>query len=193
MRKRTAEITGKEHGRIANMNDILSKGYVQIYTGDGKGKSTAAFGVAARMAGRGGRVFIGRFMKGLTSGEFIFCENVDGIEHEDFGSDEYIVGTPSDKDLSNAERGLSRVCEALESGDYDMVIMDEINDALLFGLLEIDDVLNAVAKRSNKTELIMTGRGAPEELIAIADLVTEMRAIKHYFESGVIARPGVEY
>jgi cob(I)alamin adenosyltransferase len=172
---------------------ILTKGYIQIYTGDGKGKSTAAFGVAARMAGRGGRVFIGRFMKGLTSGEFMSCNAIPGIEYEDFGSEEYIVGTPSDRDFSSAEHGLRRVGDALESNEYDMVVMDEVNDALLFGLLTLDDVMEVVAKRPEHTELIITGRGAPKRLIDMADLVTEMRAVKHYFDEGVMARPGVEY
>jgi cob(I)alamin adenosyltransferase len=175
------------------MNEILKKGYVQIYTGDGKGKSTAAFGAAARMAGHGGRVFIGRFMKGLTSGEFDFCETMPGIEHEDFGSDEFIVGTPSDRDISGAERGLARIGEALESGEYDMVVMDEINDALLFGLVTLPAVLETVRRRPERTELILTGRGAPKQLIEAADLVTEMRAVKHYFDNGVMARPGIEY
>jgi cob(I)alamin adenosyltransferase len=175
------------------MNEILKKGYVQIYTGDGKGKSTAAFGAAARMAGRGGRVFVGRFMKGLTSGEFVSCDNISGIEHEDFGSEEYIVGAPSGSDFSSAEHGLQRIGEVLESREYDMVIMDEINDALLFGLLALDAVLAVVAKRPDHTELIMTGRGAPQKLMDAADLVTEMRAVKHYFDDGVMARPGVEY
>jgi cob(I)alamin adenosyltransferase len=175
------------------MSRILTNGYVQIYTGDGKGKSTAAFGVAARMAGRGGRVFVGRFMKGLTSGEFLYSDNIPGIEYEDFGSEEYIVGTPSDRDFSCAEHGLRRVSETLESGEYDMVVMDEVNDALLFGLLTLDAVLEVVAKRPVRTELIMTGRGAPKRLMDIADLVTEMRSVKHYFDKGVMARPGVEY
>jgi cob(I)alamin adenosyltransferase len=175
------------------MNGILQKGYVQIYTGDGKGKSTAAFGAAARMAGRGGRVFIGRFMKGLESGEFGSSENIPGIEHEDFGSDEFIVGTPSDSDISGAERGLARIGEVLESGEYDMVVMDEINDALLFGLVTLPAVLETVRKRPERTELILTGRGAPKQLIEAADLVTEMRAVKHYFDNGVMARPGIEY
>jgi cob(I)alamin adenosyltransferase len=175
------------------MSGILTKGYIQIYTGDGKGKSTAAFGVAARMAGRGGRVFIGRFMKGLTSGEFMSCDTIPGIEYEDFGSEEYIIGTPSDRDVSCAEHGLRRVGDALESNEYDMVVMDEANDALLFGLLTLDDVVEVVAKRPGHTELIITGRGAPKKLIDMADLVTEMRAVKHYFDKGVMARPGVEY
>jgi cob(I)alamin adenosyltransferase len=175
------------------MSGILTKGYVQIYTGDGKGKSTAAFGSAARMAGRGGRVFVGRFMKGLTSGEFISCDNIPGIEYEDFGSEEYIVGTPSGRDFSGAEHGLLRVSEVLESNKYDMVVMDEVNDALLFGLLTLDAVLEVVAKRPVHTELIITGRGAPKKLMDMADLVTEMRAVKHYFDEGVMARPGVEY
>jgi cob(I)alamin adenosyltransferase len=175
------------------MNEILTKGYIQIYPGDGKGKSTAAFGVAARMAGHGGRVFIGRFMKGLVSGEFICGDNIPGIEYEDFGSGEYIVGEPSSRDVSSAERGLQRIGEALESNEYDMVVMDEVNDALLFGLLKLDDVIKVVGKRPERTELIMTGRGAPEKLMDMADLVTEMRAVKHYFDKGVMARPGVEY
>ncbi|MDR1495612.1 MAG: cob(I)yrinic acid a,c-diamide adenosyltransferase [Clostridiales Family XIII bacterium] len=175
------------------MNEILAKGYIQIYTGDGKGKSTAAFGLAARMAGRGGRVFIGRFMKGLTSGELNSCNNIPLIEYEDFGSDEYIVGTPSDRDISSAESGLRRVSEALGSSEYDMVVMDEINDALLFGLVTLDAVLDVAKVKPERTELIMTGRGAPKKLIEAADLVTEMRAVKHYFDDGVMARPGIEY
>jgi cob(I)alamin adenosyltransferase len=175
------------------MSEILKKAYVQIYTGDGKGKSTAAFGAAARMAGRGGRVFIGRFMKGLTSGEFLASESIPGIVYEDFGSDEFIVGTPSAGDISGAERGLRRISEALESGEYDMVVMDEVNDALLFDLVSLDAVLDVVGKRPERTELILTGRGASKKLMEAADLVTEMRAVKHYFDQGVMARPGIEY
>jgi cob(I)alamin adenosyltransferase len=145
------------------------------------------------MAGRGGRVFIGRFMKGQTSGEFIACKDMPGIEHEDFGGDTFIVGAPSAKDLSYAERGLRRIGEVLEQGDYDMVVMDEINDALMLGLVTLDAVIDTIAKRPEHTELIMTGRGAPEGLIAVSDLVTEMRAIKHYYDGGVMARLGIEY
>jgi cob(I)alamin adenosyltransferase len=175
------------------MSGILTKGCVQIYTGDGKGKSTAAFGVAARMAGRGGRVFIGRFMKGLESGEIIACGNIPGIDCEDFGTGKYIVGTPSAEDFAEAERGLSRVCEALASGEYDMVVMDEINTTLRFGLVTLDSVTDVISKRPGHTELIMTGRDAPQELMDAADLVTEMRVVKHYFDDGVPARLGVEY
>jgi cob(I)alamin adenosyltransferase len=145
------------------------------------------------MAGRGGRVFIGRFMKGLTSGEILACECLPGIEHEDFGSGEYIVGVPSERDIAEAKRGLRRVREIFEQGDYDMVVMDEINCALRSGLVTPDEVADIIAKRPEHTELIMTGRDAPEELIAMADLVTEMRAVKHYFDAGVPARPGIEY
>jgi cob(I)alamin adenosyltransferase len=175
------------------MSRVLAKGYVQIYTGDGKGKSTAAFGVAARMAGRGGRVFIGRFMKGLTSGEILISESISGIEYSDFGSGEYIIGTPSGEDIKGAESGLAAAEKALESGDYDLVIMDELCDAISFGLLSAEPVIAAIAKRPEHTELILTGRGAPKKLIEIADLVTEMRPVKHYFEKGVIAREGIEY
>jgi cob(I)alamin adenosyltransferase len=171
---------------------ILEKGCVQVYTGDGKGKSTAAFGAAARMAGRGGQVFVGRFLKGRTSGECILTEDIAGIDVEDFGSKNFVIGTPSKADRDAAARGIARMYEVLTSGLYDMVIADEVGGALSLGLIPERTVFELISNRPPRTELILTGRDMPQRVLDIADLVTEMRAVKHYYDDGVPARRGIE-
>jgi cob(I)alamin adenosyltransferase len=184
---------------------ILEKGYIQIYTGNGKGKSTAAYGLAMRMAGNGGRIFIGRFMKGRWSGEFAVADAINALEapagsapeiqkiqYEDFGSTKFIIGTPSAEDIALAQQGLKRCAVAVSSGAYDLVILDEIINALFFGLLTEDEVLSLLDTKAEHTEVVMTGRNASQRLIDRADLVTEMKDVKHYYDAGVPARHGIE-
>ncbi|MDR0851585.1 MAG: cob(I)yrinic acid a,c-diamide adenosyltransferase [Clostridiales Family XIII bacterium] len=184
---------------------VLKTGYVQIYTGDGKGKSTAAFGLAMRMAGRGGRVYIARFMKGLPSGECTAVEamnrtsDIPGessaplrIECEDFGEPKFIIGTPSDEDIELAHQGLRRCMDVVSGGDYDLVVLDEIINAVYFKVLSEDEVLELVHAKADHTEVVLTGRNASQRLIDRADLVTEMKEIKHYYKTGVPARRGIE-
>ncbi len=169
------------------------KGYVQVYTGDGKGKTTAALGVALRAAGAGYRVFIGQFIKAGEFSEIKALRRFDDlISIHQFGKGRFIKGTPSEEDIKSAGRGLAKLKEAASSGDYQLVIVDEGNVALSCQLFPLSGLLELIDARHPETELIITGRGAQPEVIDKADLVTEMRPIKHYYDAGVSARVGIE-
>ena len=170
------------------------KGYVQLYTGDGKGKTTAALGLALRCAGYGRRVFIGQFMKGQHYGELSALARIDLIDIEQFG-DAGCIRREEVTDLHrrHGERGMARIEEVLGSGAYRMVVMDEIAVALWFGIVELERVLGVLDRRPEGVELVLTGRRAPEALVAAADLVTEMREVRHYYQNRVPAREGIEF
>ncbi len=171
----------------------LSRGYVQVYTGDGKGKTTAALGLALRAAGHGMRAYVGQFMKGQHYGELDALRALPAITVEQYGDVACIRReevTPAH--VEQARRGLERVRQAMLSGEYDIVVLDEVNVSIWFGLLTVDEVLAVLDQRPSGVELILTGRRAPQALIDRADLVTEMREVKHYYEQGVIARKGIE-
>jgi cob(I)alamin adenosyltransferase len=172
----------------------MTKGYVQLYTGDGKGKTTAALGLALRSVGYKKRVFFGQFMKGQHYGELSALTNIDGIDIEQFG-DAGCIRREEVTDLhrQHAERGIKRIEEILLSGDYQMIIMDEIAVAIWFGIVDVERVVEVLKKRPDGVELILTGRRAPSRLIEAADLVTEMQEIKHYYRDGVPAREGIEF
>lgn len=172
----------------------MAKGYVQLYTGDGKGKTTAALGLALRSAGHKRRVFIGQFMKGQYYGELSALAHIDEIDIEQFG-DAGCIRREEVTDLhrQQAERGIRRIEEVLFSGAYPMVIMDEIAVAVWFGIVDLERVLGVLRKRPDGVEIILTGRRAPEGLIDAADLVTEMQEIRHYYRDGVPAREGIEF
>ncbi|UCC47750.1 MAG: cob(I)yrinic acid a,c-diamide adenosyltransferase [Gemmatimonadota bacterium] len=168
-------------------------GYVQIYTGDGKGKTTAALGLALRASGHGLRTYVGQFMKGQHYGELAALREHPDITIEGYGGQECIRReevTP--EHIAQARRGLERAREAMRSGDYEMIVLDEINVALWFGLLTVDEVLAFLDERPENVEVILTGRRAPAELVDRADLVTEMTEVKHYYQRGVAARDGIE-
>lgn len=168
-------------------------GLVQLYTGDGKGKTTAALGLALRAAGRGYRVFIGQFMKAQDCGELHSLEQLaPQIVVEQFGRPEFVIGPAQPEDVAAAQRGLARIREALASGAYQVVIWDEVCVALHFNLLDLADVLAALDERPVGVEVVLTGRRAPQELLDRADLATEMRPIKHPYERGIPARRGIE-
>lgn len=172
---------------------ILDKGYVQVYTGDGKGKTTASLGVTLRMLCAGGSVFFGQFMKGQDSSEHKAMDKFDKLEMRRFGDIEFLRGEPTEKDINNAKAGFEVMKEALLSGKYDLVVFDEINTSIFFGLLDQKDLFELLDKKPEKTEVILTGRKASDEIIDYADLVTEMKEIKHYFNTqGVNARLGIE-
>lgn len=171
---------------------MLDKGYIQVYTGNGKGKTTASLGIALRTICAGNKVFMGQFMKGQSYSELKAAEYLPGFVMEQFGDPEFFKGQPMPKDYENAKRGLNRIREVIASGEYDMVILDEINTTLFFKLLEVKDVLEVLSLKPENMELILTGRYAPEEIIEAADLVTEMKEIKHYYTKGVMARTGIE-
>jgi cob(I)alamin adenosyltransferase len=168
-------------------------GYVQIYTGDGKGKTTAALGLALRAAGAGYKVFIGQFIKMGEYSELKALQRFsDLITLEQFGLGRFVKGKPSPEDIAAARAGLARTRAILESAQYSLVIMEEANVAAQLGLLSVSDLLKLILEKPRDVELVITGRGAAPELIEAADLVTEMKMIKHYFEKGVHARVGIE-
>ena len=171
----------------------MERGYLQIYTGDGKGKTTAATGLALRAAGAGLRVFIGQFIKSRPSAEMkILIRASQAITIEQFGTGGFITGTPSNGEIAAAKQGILRLNQALND-DFDVVIADEILGALHAGVLTLPQIMELTEKRPATTELVLTGRDAPAVLLAKADLATEMRCLKHYYNNGVPARPGIEY
>lgn len=170
------------------------EGYIQVYTGDGKGKSTAAFGLAMRAAGRGLRVLVLQFMKAdPTWGEIVSAQKL-GIEVTQCGLDHWVIkGEASEDDLAVAVAGFERARGQVCSGDYDIVVLDELITAVFFELVTVDAVLALFFARPAHVELVLTGRRCPPEIVAAADLVTEMRPLKHYYDAGVGAREGIEY
>ena len=169
------------------------QGYVQVYTGDGKGKTTAALGLALRAAGAGLKVFIGQFIKSAPYSEIKALERfADQITIQQFGRGCFIRGTPCQADVDVARQALAAIGEALTSGRYDVVVADEANVAFGCKLISEADLVDLIHKRPPQVELILTGRNAPPAVIAEADLVTEMKPVKHYFEKGIMARKGIE-
>ncbi len=172
----------------------LGKGYVQVYTGNGKGKSTAAFGLAFRATGRGLRIYVGQFIKAQKYGELEASRLVQSyLTIEQYGEGEFVVGRATTRGVQLAREGLERAEAAMFSGEYQIVILDEVITAYWLGLLSLKELLDLVELKPQGVELVLTGRGAPPELVARADLVTEMREVKHYYRSGVLAREGIEF
>ena len=173
----------------------LEKGYIQIYTGNGKGKTTAALGQALRAAGRGLKTFIVQFMKNSPYGEIKILEQMPNwVTLEYYGNDSFVFSNKAagETDIYMAQQALHRARKAMSSNKYDIVIMDEVCVALFFALLKTQDVLSLLEEKPGNIELILTGRYCPPELIEKADLVTEMQEIKHYYQKGVAARKGIE-
>jgi len=177
----------------------LLKGYVQVYTGDGKGKTTSALGLALRASGHGMRTYIGQFMKGQHYGELDALRDNPCITIEQYGDVRCIRREEiAPQHVAQAHRGLERAREAMlglglvPEDQYDIMVLDEVNVAIWFGLLSVEEVLAFLDERPGHVEVILTGRRAPQELIARADLVTEMREVKHYYQQGVSARKGIE-
>lgn len=169
------------------------KGCVQVYTGDGKGKTTAALGLALRAAGAGLKVYIGQFMKKGDYSEIkALAHLAEAVTIEQFGLGRFVDGRPAPAEIEAARQGLQRVHAVLAAGRHAVVIVDEANVAAACGLLSTDALLALVDARPAGVELVFTGRSADPRLLARADLVTEMRAVKHYFDQGVAARTGIE-
>jgi cob(I)alamin adenosyltransferase len=169
-------------------------GTIQLYTGDGKGKTTAALGAALRAVGHGRRVAMVQFMKGRLYGELAAAKRLDHFTIEQYGRDEFVDPkhpAPIDREL--AERGWRRAEELRGDETLDMLILDEINVAVSFGLIDLAAVLAFMRSKPAGLELILTGRNAPPEMIELADTVTEMREIRHHYARGVNAREGIEY
>lgn len=170
------------------------EGFVQVYTGDGKGKTTAALGLVMRALGQGLRVAFLQFMKADRGwGEIVMLRKL-GVPVLQCGLDHWVFkGEASEADLVAAAVGLERARELVLGGEYDVVVLDELATALFFELLPVEAVLDLLAARPKHVEIVITGRRAPQELVAAADLATEMRALKHYYDAGVQARQGIEF
>ena len=172
----------------------MIKGLIQVYTGDGKGKTTAALGLALRAAGRNMKVLIVQFMKKWDYGELHSVKLIPNITLETFGTKEFIYKGKAKKiDYEEAEKAFSFGVEGTQSGNYDIVIFDELNMALYYELLDLNEVIEKLKGKSDNVEVVITGRKAPEEIIEIADLVTEMKEVKHPYQKGIEARRGIEY
>lgn len=191
------------------------KGYVQVYTGDGKGKTTAAIGLAIRAIGAGKKVLFLQFMKSLAYAEQKVLKELSSITLETVGKPFFIIpegmkskeelarwgddvvvfekGKPPKEYVELIQRGYERALRAVQSEDYDVIVLDEINMALFFGLLTEEEGKQLLQARRDDVELVCTGRGAPQWLLDEADLVTEMKPIKHYYDAGVNARIGIEH
>lgn len=171
----------------------MADGQVQVYTGDGKGKTTAALGLAVRAAGHGSRTYVGQFMKGQPYGEIEALRGHPLITIEQYGGTHCIRREDvTAADVARARRGLAQALQAMRSGQYAIVVLDEVNVAVWFGLLSTEEVLAFLGQRPAPVEVILTGRHAVAEVLEEADLVTEMREIKHYYRAGVPAREGIE-
>jgi len=173
----------------------FERGLVQVYTGDGKGKTSAALGVVLRAAGHGLRVHLIYFMKGdYPYGERQALAALPNVTVSVFGHDHFVdPNNVHPEEIAEAKRGLDEARRALHSGDYDVVVLDEINIAVGWKLLDVEDVLELIRNRPERVELMLTGRYADPELIAAADLVTEMVNVKHPYEKGILSRKGIDY
>ncbi|MEW6335312.1 MAG: cob(I)yrinic acid a,c-diamide adenosyltransferase [Thermodesulfobacteriota bacterium] len=175
--------------------DKHRKGLVQVYTGNGKGKTTAAFGQALRAVGQGYRVCIIQFMKGRKYGEFLAAEqHIPNLAVHLTGLDSFVMREhPAPLDIELARQGLDLARRAVLSGDYDMVILDEINVAADFGLVPLDELLDLIRSRPARIDLVLTGRYAPPEIIAAADTVSDIREVRHHYQAGIKERAGIEF
>jgi len=172
---------------------MVMKGYIQIYTGDGKCKTTAALGLIIRAVGAGLRVYFGQFIKGRNYSEIkILNTRFPEVTIVQFGHGRFIRGKPAQDEVGAAVKGLDCLKEAMQSGLYDVVIGDEANTAITAGLFTEEDLLALCDFKPESVELVLTGRGAGQALLERADLVTEMKCIKHYYNAGVKGRPGIE-
>jgi len=173
----------------------LEKGLVQVYTGDGKGKTSAAFGLALRAAGRGLKVYVIQFIKGgFDYGELYIVEKIPNLKLASFGRGKFVTEIPaSEEDSKLAQEAFDIAKMVVKGGKYDVVVLDEVNVALNLKMISIDDVIDLIKSKPKHVELILTGRYAPMQIIDAADLVTEMKEVKHPYSQGVPPRKGIEY
>ena len=169
------------------------KGYVQVYTGDGKGKTTAALGLAMRAAGAGLKVYIAQFVKGMKYAELITLARLsEFITLKQYGRNCFIKNSPQEEDIRAAREALKEVKDIMISGKYQVIILDEANIATFYNLFTVDELLDLIRQKPEGVELVITGRRADPRIIEAADLVTEMKEVKHYYTKGVQARDGIE-
>lgn len=169
------------------------KGYLQVYTGNGKGKTTAAFGLALRAAGAGLKIYIAQFVKGTEYSEHRALARLsDTITVKQYGNRFFLHRDPDFEDIRIARNGLEEVRKVMLSGKYDVIVLDEADIATYYKLFSVEDLLNLIHARPDNVEMIITGRYADPRVIEEADLVTEMKEIKHYYKQGALARDGIE-
>jgi len=166
---------------------------IHIYTGNGKGKTTSCLGLALRAQGAGLKVFIGQFLKCGNTSELNALKHLKGITIEQYGRKKFIKPSPCVEDIKSAETGLCRINKIVAEKKHDLVILDEINIALHFKILKLNDVMHILKSAPKTMDLVLTGRNAPKELLEIADLVSEIKEIKHYYKNGKKARKGIEF
>jgi len=175
----------------------MNKGYIQIYTGDGKGKTTAALGLAFRAAGRGRSVLFVQFLKGIETGELISINENPHIEHQKMAETTrfFETLTPAEQVALKEKVGKewADLVERVHTDQYDIVVLDEIMATLHHGLVEEKEVLDLLGNKPSAMEIVLTGRNASDQLIQAADLVTEMKKVKHYYDQGIVSRLGIEY
>lgn len=170
------------------------KGLVMVYTGDGKGKTTAAVGQAIRALGHGYRVYMIHFMKGRDYGEFLSTASMPNLTVDRAGRDSFVHREkPDPVDVELAREGLARARRAMLGGEYDLLVLDEINVAVDFGLISEKELLELISEKPPGVDLVLTGRGATAGLVRQADMVSEVLAIKHHYQNGVNGRQGIEY
>ncbi|MDR0348541.1 MAG: cob(I)yrinic acid a,c-diamide adenosyltransferase [Tannerella sp.] len=170
------------------------KGYIQVYTGNGKGKTTAALGLALRAAGAGKKVFFAQFVKGQEYSEiYAVREFLPAVTVKQYGLDCFIVNTPARADIDMARKGLEEISVIVSSGEYDIVVLDEANIAIFYNLFTSTELIDVLKRKPDSVEIIITGRYACSEVLDAADLVTEMKEVKHYYTDGVEARKGIEF
>jgi cob(I)alamin adenosyltransferase len=171
------------------------RGLVMVVTGNGKGKTTAAFGQALRAIGQGYNVFVLQFMKGRKYGEFLAAEKyLPRLTVKMSGLDSFVMrDNPAAIDIELAQKGLAEAGKAIRSGRYDMIILDEINVALDFKLIDLKEVIKLIQNKPAELDLILTGRYAPKEIIELADTVSEVQEVKHHYNAGIKDRAGIEY
>lgn len=170
----------------------MKNSYVHVYTGNGKGKTTAAIGLAVRAAMSGMNVYIGQFIKGMKYNECKITDYVKNITIEQLGRCCFIDKEPTEQDKKIARDGFEKCKNILKSNKYNLVILDEITIAFFYKLIDVKEVISAIQNRNKDIEVVITGRYAPKEIIEIADLVTEMKEIKHYYTQGVLSRNGID-
>jgi cob(I)alamin adenosyltransferase len=171
----------------------MDRGYVHVFTGNGKGKTTAAIGLSIRAAGAGMRIFLGQFVKKGEYSEIKALKRFDDlITVEQFGLARFTDNRPRLDDVLAARKGMERIKQVMFSGQYEMVILDEANVAVKFGLIPVQELVALIISKPKQLELVITGRHAPTRVIELADMVTELKARKHYFDRGTKARVGIE-
>lgn len=168
---------------------------IQIYTGSGKGKTTAALGLALRAVGHGMNVIMIQFMKGkINYGELEAAKSLPGLTIEQYGRPDFVnPENPTDEDKEFARDALARARDVIKKKKFDIIILDEINVAVAFGLVSVSEVIDILKNVPRHKELILTGRYMPEEFAEYADLISEIKEVKHHFQKGTSARKGIEY